>query len=357
MKSQVDPKKGPDNNKLMVRSSTAEFLLFTASGGENSVEVRFEHEMIWATQKMIAELFDTTHNNVSIHLKSIFQSDELDENSVVKDFLTTAADSKSYKTKHYSLDAIIAVGYRVNSRRATQFRKWATSVLQQYAIQGYVLDKERMKNGAFLGKDYFEQLLADVREIRLSERRFYQKITDIYATAMDYDKDAATTKEFFATVQNKMHYAVHGSTAAEAIKARSNAKKEHMGLTNWQKSPRGKIVKTDVVVAKNYLQANELEQLERIVSLYLEYAELQAKRNIPMTMEDWSKRLNAFLQFNEREVLDNPGRVSAAVAKSFAESEFEKYRIVQDRLFESDFDRQVSKLLKESLPNKKRKSK
>ncbi len=333
-----------DDKKLVLHSSAAEFLLFTATGGENSVELRFEREMIWASQKMIAELFDTSIDNVSLHLKNIFMAHELEEIAVIEEFSITATDGKQYKTKHYSLDAIIAIGYRVNSVRATQFRKWATQVLQQYAIRGYVMDKERMKNGAFLGKDYFEQVLADVREIRLSERRFYQKITDIYATAMDYDRDSLATKDFFATVQNKMHYGVHGGTAAEVIKQRADASKDHMGLMTWTKSPQGKILKNDVTVAKNYLNTTELDQLERIVSMYLDYAESQAQRGIPMTMEDWGKRLNAFLKFNEREILDSPGKVSAAVAKSFAESQFEKYRIVQDRTFESDFDEEVKKL-------------
>jgi hypothetical protein len=316
--------------------------MFTASAGQNSIEVRFENEMIWASQKMIAELFETTHNNVSMHLKSLFASNELSEQAVVKDFLITAADGKSYKTKHYHLDAVIAVGYRVNGTRATQFRKWATNILQKYTIQGYVMDKERMKNGAFLGRDYFLQVLADVREIRLSERRFYQKITDIYATSMDYDKDASTTKKFYATVQNKMHYAIHGKTAAEVIVSRADSAKQFMGLSSWEKAPRGKVVKTDVVIAKNYLDAKELKSLEQIVTMYLDYAESQAEREIPMTMQDWNIRLNAFMKFNDRDILEGSGKVSAAIAKSFAESEYEKYRIVQDKIFESDFDKLLS---------------
>lgn len=332
------------DKKLNIRSSTAEFLVFTASAGEGSIEVRYADENVWITQKMMAALYGVDKRTISEHLQNTFKSSELEETAVVRKFRIAAADGKQYDTKHYSLEAIIAAGYRVNSTRATQFRKWATDVLKMFSIQGYVLDKKRLENGAFLGKDYFEQLLAEVREIRLSERRFYQKITDIYATAMDYDKNAHTTKDFFAAVQNKMHYAVHGYTAAELVKKRADAKRKHMGLTTWAKAPDGKILKPDVSVAKNYLNKAEINILERIVTMYLDYAELQAKRHIPMTMEDWAAKLDAFLQFNEREVLDNPGKVSAEVAKQFAESEFEKYRITQDRLFESDFDRAVKNL-------------
>lgn len=330
--------------KIQIRNSTAEFLVFTSQSGGNTIEVRVQDETVWLTQNLIAELFQTTKQNISLHLKNIFQDGELDENSVVKDFLTTAADGKNYNTKFYNLDAIISIGYRVNSQRATQFRQWATSVLRDYAIRGYIIDKKRMENGSFLDEDYFEHLLAEIREIRLSERRFYQKITDIYATAMDYNKDAVTTKEFFARVQNKLHYAIHGHTAAELIISRANAEKEHMGLTSWEKSPEGKIVKTDVSIAKNYLTETELESLGRIVNAYLDLAEDRARRHIPMTMEDWAKRLDRFLEADDREILQNSGKVTALMAKDFAESEFEKYRIVQDRLFESDFDKEIKRI-------------
>ena len=268
----------------------------------------------------------------------------MDESSVTEEFSVTASDGKTYRTKHYNLDAIISVGYRVNTGRATAFRQWATSVLKDYAIRGYVIDKKRMENGSFLDEDYFEHLLAEIREIRLSERRFYQKITDIYATSMDYNKDAVITKEFFAKVQNKLHYAIHGHTAAELIMSRANAEKEHMGLTSWEKSPNGKIVKTDVSIAKNYLTETELESLGRIVNAYLDLAEDRAKRHIPMTMDDWAKRLDKFLEADDRDILQNSGKVTAQIAKSFAESEFEKYRIVQDRLFESDFDKEIKRM-------------
>lgn len=339
------------DKKLQIRNSTAEFLIFTSQAGENGIEVRFQNETIWLSQKMIAVLFDCSTDNVSLHLKNIFKTKELDENSVAEDFSVTASDGKHYKTKHYNLDAIIAIGYRVNSQRATQFRQWATSVLRDFAIRGYVLDKERLKNGAFLSQAYFNDLLAEIREIRASERNFYQKITDIYATAMDYKTDDAVTETFFASVQNKLHFAIHGRTAAELIVSRANSKKERMGLTTWKNAPSGKIIKTDVVVAKNYLNEKELKNLDRFVTMYLDYAETQAERNIPMTMKDWSGKLNAFLQFNEKDILKNAGKVTQAIAKAFAESEFEKYRIVQDKLFESDFDKAVKKL---EAPKKKK---
>ncbi len=332
------------NDKLQIRNSTFEFLIFTSQSGESTIEVRVQDDSVWLTQNLLAELFQTTKQNVSLHLKNIFQNGELDENSVVKDFLTTASDGKNYKTKFYNLEAIISVGYRINSQRATAFRQWATSVLKDYAIRGYVIDKKRMENGAFLGEDYFEHLLAEIREIRLSERRFYQKITDIYATAMDYNKDAQSTKDFFAKVQNKMHYAVHGHTAAELIVERADAKKKNMGLTTWEKAPDGKIVKTDVSVAKNYLKETELESLGRIVNAYLDLAEDRAKRHIPMTVEDWAKRLDKFLEADDRDVLQNSGKITAQMAKNVAESEFGKYRIVQDRLFESDFDKEIKRI-------------
>ncbi len=334
------------NKKLQIRNSTAEFLIFTNQAKEEGIEVRVQDETIWLSQKLMGALFDCSTDNISLHLKNIFKENELDENSVTEEFSVTATDGKNYKTKHYNLDAIIAVGYRVNSKRATAFRQWATSVLRDYAIRGYVIDRKRMENGTFLGKDYFEHLLAEIREIRLSERRFYQKITDIYATAMDYNKDAAITKEFFAKVQNKLHYAIHGQTAAELIVSRANAEKKHMGLSSWEKSPDGKIVKSDVSIAKNYLTQTELESLGRIVNAYLDLAEDRAKREIPMTMEDWATRLDKFLEADEREILKNSGKVTAQIAKSFAESEFEKYRIVQDRLFESDFDKEMNVWLK-----------
>ena len=329
---------------LQIRNSTAEFLIFTKQSDENGIEVRVQDGTIWLSQKLIAALFDCTIENVILHLKNIFTDGEVDENSVTKDFLVTAADGKNYHTKHYNLDAIIAVGYRINTKRATAFRQWATAVLRDYALKGYVIDKKRMENGAFLDEDYFEHLLAEIREIRLSERRFYQKITDIYATAMDYNKNAPITKEFFAKVQNKLHYAIHGHTAAEVIYERADSAKEHMGLTTWENSPEGKIVKTDVAVAKNYLSETEMESLGRIVNAYLDLAEDRAKKHIPMTMEDWSKRLDRFLEADDRSILQDSGKISAQFAKEFAESEFEKYRIIQDCLFESDFDREIKEI-------------
>ena len=330
--------------KREIRNSTAEFLIFQAEGKEQGVEVYYKDENIWATQKAISTLFDCDRSVVTKHLGNIFESGELIEERVCAKFAHTASDGKKYDTKFYSLDAIIAVGYRVNSLRATQFRQWATSVLRQYAIRGYVLDKKRMENGTFLGEDYFEHLLAEIREIRLSERRFYQKLTDIYATSMDYNKDAPTTRLFFKRIQNKMHYAVHGRTAAELIMDRADADKEHMGLTTWENAPDGKIVKTDVVIAKNYLKQLELEDMGRIVTAVLEFAESRAKRHIPMTMEDWAKRIDAYLNSDERPLLDNAGSVSHEEAVLHAETEFEKYRIVQDRLFQSDFDRYLGAL-------------
>lgn len=308
-------------------------------GKEDGIQVMYKDETIWATQKAMAQLFDVGVPAISKHLKNIFESGELDGKSVISKMETTASDGKNYDTAFYNLDAIISVGYRVNSVRATQFRQWCTFVLRQFAIRGYVLDHKRMENGAFLGVDYFEHLLAEIREIRLSERRFYQKLTDIYATAIDYNKDAPTTRFFFKKVQNKMHYAVHGHTAAELIVERADANKEHMGLTTWENAPNGKIVKTDVSVAKNYLREKELEEMGRIVNASLDMAESMAKRHIPMTMEDWAKRIDKFINLFESSILQDSGKVSAEYAKEFAESEFEKYRIIQDRLFQSDFDR------------------
>jgi hypothetical protein len=334
----------PDK-KLQIHNSTAEFLIFTRQAGEDGIEVRVQDETVWLTQKLMAALFGVDVRTISEHLRNLFDSGEAREDSVIRKFRTTAADGKNYNTQFYNLDAIIAVGFRVNSARATQFRQWATGVLRDYAIRGYVLDKERLKNGSFFNKAYFEDLLAEIREIRASERKFYQKITDIYATAMDYSAEAETTQTFFAAVQNKLHFAIHGRTAAELIVERADSKKEMMGLTTWKNAPHGKILKPDVVVAKNYLTEKELKSLDRFVTMYLDYAEDQAERNIPMTMKDWASKLNAFLQFNERDILEHPGKVSQEVAKAFAESEFEKYRVVQDRLFESDFDRHIKKAL------------
>lgn len=324
---------------IEIRNSAAEFLIFMLEGKEDGIQVMYKDETIWATQKAMAQLFDVGVPAISKHLKNIFESGELDGKSVISKMETTASDGKNYDTAFYNLDAIISVGYRVNSVRATQFRQWCTFVLRQFAIRGYVLDHKRMENGAFLGVDYFEHLLAEIREIRLSERRFYQKLTDIYATAIDYNKDAPTTRFFFKKVQNKMHYAVHGHTAAELIVERANADKEHIGLTTWENAPNGKIVKTDVSVAKNYLREKELEEMGRIVNASLDMAESMAKRHIPMTMEDWAKRIDKFINLFESSILQDSGKVSAEYAKEFAESEFEKYRIIQDRLFQSDFDR------------------
>ena len=324
---------------LTIRNSTAEFLIFQLENREDGVQLLYSDETLWLTQEAISLLFDKSRSTIAEHLQNVFASGELAEDSVCRKFRQTAADGKNYQVKYYNLDAVISVGYRVNSVRATQFRQWCTNVLRQFAIRGYVIDKKRMENGSFLGEDYFEHLLAEIREIRLSERRFYQKITDIYATSIDYNPDAPTTRIFFKKVQNKMHYAVHGHTAAELIVERANAEKEHMGLTTWAKSPRGKILKSDVSIAKNYLKENELESMGRIVSAFLDLAEDRAKRHIPMTMEDWATRIDKFLEGDDRPVLDDAGRVSAEYAKEFAETEFEKYRVIQDRLFQSDFDR------------------
>jgi len=331
-------------SKRQIRNSTAEFLIFTAQSGEDGIEVRYGDETIWLTQKLMAELFDVNVRTISEHLRNIFQSGELREDSVIRKFRNTASDGKQYLTSFYNLDAIISIGYRVNSVRATQFRQWATQVLHDFAIKGYVLDKKRMENGSFLNEDYFERLLEEIREIRLSERRFYQKVTDIYATSVDYNRDAPTTRAFFAKVQNKLHFAIHGQTAAELIVSRVDANKKQMGLTSWENAPNGKILKQDVIVAKNYLTGDELASLGRVVNAYLELAEDRARRKIPMTMEDWAKRLDRFLEFDERDILRDGGKVAAQAARDFAESEFEKYRIVQDRLFESDFDRVIKGL-------------
>lgn len=336
------------NKEIAIRSSAAEYLTFVAATGDDpaTVEMRYEDENIWLTQKMMGVLYDVNVRTINEHLQNIFRDSELSEEAVIRKFRITASDGKNYDTKHYSLQAVIAVGFKANSARAVQFRKWINKIAKDYTIQGWVMDVDRLKNsGSILTKEYFEKQLEKIREIRLSERMFYQKITDIYATSIDYDRDAKTTREFFAKVQNKMHFAVHGHTAAELIYARANHEKQHMGLTSWEDAPHGKIQKYDVSVAKNYLSNEELESLGRIVSAYLDLAELRARRNVPMTMEDWAKRLDIFLQADDRDILQHAGKISAKIAQEHAESEFQKYRIVQDRLFESDFDKSIKALL------------
>ena len=329
-------------DKLQIRNSTVDFLVFTKDAHEDGIEVRVQDHDVWLTQKAIARLFDVDRSVVTKHLKNVYESGELSEDATCANFAQVADNGKTYHYKFYSLSAIIAVGYRINSGRATQFRQWATKVLDTFTKQGYVLDKSRLINGQIFDEDYFDHLISEIQEIRASERRFYQKITDIYATAVDYSLDSQTTKDFFATVQNKMHYAVHGSTAAEVIMARADHTKEHMGLTSWKNAPDGKIVKADVSVAKNYLSMDEMQELNEIVTMYLDYATRQARRHIPMTMADWASKLDAFLQFNDADILRNKGKVTAAIAKAFAESEFEKYRVIQDRQYQSDFDRLVA---------------
>ena len=334
-------KKSPSTTSL-VRSSAAEYLTFVAASGEGGVEAVYADENVWLSQKMMGQLYDVETQTINYHLKKVFEDSELEEQAVIRKFRITASDGKSYSTKHYNLSAIIAVGYKVNTERAVQFRKWATVIIEEFTIKGFAMDDERLKRGgSTLSDRYFEEQLQRVREIRLSERKFYQKITDIYATSLDYDVTAAATKRFFATVQNKLHWAIHGQTAAEVICDRADATKEHMGLHSWTDAPTGKIQKFDVVVAKNYLTEFELAQLSRLVNAYLDVAEDMAQRKIPMTMQDWETRLNRFLAATDREVLSDAGKVSAEIARAHAESEFEKYRIVQDRLFESDFDRAV----------------
>ena len=334
-------------DKEKIRSSAAEYLTYAASVGsrQDSIEMRYEDENIWLTQKMMAALYDVDVRTINYHVKKIFSDSELQENSVIRKFRITASDGKSYSANHYSLEMIIAVGFKVNSVRAVQFRKWVNQIAKDYTIKGWVIDDERLKNGgSALTAKYFDRLLEQIREIRLSERRFYQKITDIYATSLDYDRTAKTTKQFFAKVQNKMHYAVHGHTAAELIYERADAEKPHMGLTSWAAAPDGKIVKSDVSIAKNYLTEQEMRSLERIVSAYLDLAEDRAERHIPMTMEDWAKRLDLFLMADDREVLQDAGKITAEIAKAKAETEFEKYRIIQDREFLSDFDKYILEL-------------
>ncbi|MCM1233741.1 MAG: virulence RhuM family protein [Ruminococcus flavefaciens] len=329
------------DKKMQIRNSTTDFLVFTKQNGEDGIEVRVHDENVWLTQKGMAQLFDCSTDNIGLHLKNIFACGELDAEAVTEKSSATASDGKKYTMKFYNLDAIISVGYRVNSICATQFRQWATQILKTFAIQGYVLDKKRLENGQIFDEEYFEHLLDEIREIRASERKFYQKITDIYTTAVDYSPTTVTSKEFFATVQNKLHYAIHHHTVADVIVERADHRKEYMGLTTWKNAPTGKIVKADVSIAKNYLKKDEMRDLNQFVTMYLDYAERQARRKIPMTMEDWAKRLDVFLEFNEEEVLKDKGRVSAEIAKSFAESEFEKYRIIQDKLYQSDFDKLV----------------
>jgi len=329
----------------LVRSSAAEYLTFVAASGQGGVEAVYADENVWLSQKMMGLLYDVETHTINYHLKKVFDDRELEAGSVIRNFRITAADGKTYDTQHYNLSAIIAVGYKVNSERAVQFRKWATGIIESFTIKGFAMDDERLKNdGSILGKKYFEEQLERIREIRLSERKFYQKITDIYATALDYDPSATATKRFFAAVQNKMHFAVHGQTAAEVIVDRADHQKQNMGLTTWEAAPKGKIQRYDVSIAKNYLSDSEMGQMQRIVSAYLDMAEMQAMRKIPMTMGDWEQRLSGFLQLWDRDILQDAGKVSAELAKAHAESEFEKYRIVQDRLFESDFDRMLKQL-------------
>jgi hypothetical protein len=331
----------------LIRNSTAEFLIFTAQAGENSIEARYEDETIWLSQKLMGELFQVETNTINYHLKEIYKSGEADENRTVRNFRIVQTEGKRQVERNvefYNLDAIISVGYRVNSVRATQFRQWATKVLKDFAIKGFVLDKKRLENGSYLNENYFEELLAEIREIRLSERKFYQKVTDIYATSLDYNKDAVSTKAFFAKVQNKLHFAIHGHTASELIYKRVDSSKDKMGLTSWKNAPEGKIIKTDVAIAKNYLNKEELESLGKIVNAFLDLAENRAQRKIPMTMQDWATRIDQFLTFDEREILQDGGKISAEIAKEKAETEFEKYRIIQDRLFESDFDKEIKRL-------------
>ena len=333
-----------NNKNLMIRSSAAEFLIFESQKHEKGVEVRFEDGDLWLTQKLLGDLFDTTRNNITMHIKDIYDSNELDEIATSKDFLLVQNEGNrevSRNVKYYNLDMIISVGYRVNTDRAIQFRRWATNVLKEFAKKGYIIDKKRMENGTFFDEDYFESLLAEIREIRLSERRFYQKITDIYATSIDYDRKSPITIKFFKKVQNKMHYAVSKMTAPEIIYNRADADKDYMGLTSWKNSPNGKILPTDVVIAKNYLSKEELEQLELIVTAFLNLAEARAKQNIPMTMEDWATRIDKYLLSDDRDVLRDAGKISHEISCDKALAEFEKYRVKQDRLYKSDFDKLI----------------
>ncbi len=337
-----------EKTKAQIRNSTVDFLVFTRDAHEDGIEVRVQDHTVWLTQKAIGQLFEVDRSVITKHLKNIYESGELSENATCANFAQVADNGKTYQYKFYSLPVIIAVGYRINSTKATQFRQWATKVIDTFTRQGYVLDKNRLINGQIFDEDYFDHLISEIQEIRASERRFYQKITDIYATAVDYSVDSRITKDFFATVQNKMHYAVHGNTAAEVIVARADHTKDHMGLTSWRNAPDGKIVKADVSIAKNYLSMGEIQELNEIVTMYLDYATRQARRHIPMTMADWATKLDAFLQFNDAEILHDKGKVTAAIAKAFAESEFEKYRLIQDRLYQSDFDKLIVHVDKKS---------
>ena len=351
--SKSNPPQTPKKNEVsLVRSSAAEYLTFVAASGHSGVEAVYADENVWVTQKMMGLLYDVETHTINYHLKKVFADSELEEDSVIRNFRITAADGKSYDTKHYKLSAIIAVGYKVRSERAVQFRKWATAIIEEFTIKGYTMDDERLKSGgSILSDHYFEEQLQRIREVRLSERKFYQKITDIYATSIDYDITAQATQRFFATVQNKLHWAIHGQTAAQIIYHRADASVDHMGLRTWKDGPHGKIQKFDVVVAKNYLTESEMAQLERLVSAYLDVAESMALRKIPMTMQDWETRLNRFIEATDRDVLQDAGKVTAEIAKAHAESEFEKYRIVQDRLFESDFDRLIRQMELGSQPD------
>ena len=335
------------DKKLQIRNSTAEFLIFTTTNGQDTIEVKVEDETVWLTQKLIAKLFDIHVATINEHLKNIFKTNELEEDSVIRKFLITASDGKNYNTKHYNLEVIISLGYRINSKKGTEFRRWATQVLRTFTTRGYVLDNERLKNGSYLNPQYYKDLILEIRDIRESGRNFYQQITDIYVTALDYDLKAPTTKDFFATVQNKLHWAIHGHTASELLVERANHLQEHMGLTNWKKAPNGKILKSDVTIAKNYLAQSEIKSLNRIVTMYLDYAEHQAEKQIPMTMKDWSKKLNAFLEFNEHDILEDAGKVTAKIAKEFAISEFEKYKVIQNKSYQSDFDMLIQELDKD----------
>ncbi len=330
--------------KVQIRNSTADFLVFTRDAKAEGVEVRVQDHEVWLTQKAIGQLFEVDRSVVTKHLQNIYAEGEIDESSTCANFAQVADNGKTYQYKFYSLKAIIAVGYRINSARATEFRAWATRVLESFTKQGYVLDKNRLINGQIFDDDYFEHLISEIQEIRASERRFYQKITDIYATSVDYNLDSQITRDFFASVQNKMHYAVHHHTAAEVIIQRADHQKQYMGLTAWKNAPEGKIVKADVSVAKNYLTQEEISELNEIVTMYLDYATRQARRHIPMTMADWAGKLDAFLRFNDADILTDKGTVTAEIAKAFAESEFEKYRVTQDRLYESDFDRMLRQI-------------
>jgi len=336
-------KKKPRKEASITRSSAAEYLTFITAKGEGGVEAVYADEDVWLSQKMMAQLYDVETHTINYHLKKVFADNELDENSVIRKFRITAADDKTYNTSHYNLSAIIAVGYKVNSERAVQFRKWAGGIIKEFTVKGFAMDDERLKNdGTVLGNKYFEEQLQRIREIRLSERKFYQKVTDIYATAIDYDLSATATHRFFATVQNKLHWAIHSQTAAEVICDRADAEKQSMGLITWKDAPQGKIQKFDVSIAKNYLSESEMTQLARLVNAYLDVAEDMASRKIPMTMQDWETRLNRFIEATDRKILQDSGKVTAEIAKAHAECEFEKYRIVQDRLFESDFDKMLS---------------